>query len=152
MAIELEKIQFKDGRENPVKAEQFNKMQDNIETALNALDANRQETLIAGENITIENGVISATDTKYTAGENITIENGVISSTGGGTGGGSASEVLWENPNPTATFEPQTVQLKNNTYDYFRVIYRSGTRYYCVDFKPNTDFSIQVLGFYTPQQ
>lgn len=38
----------------------------------------------AGDNVTIENGVISATDTKYTAGDNITIENGVISATGGG--------------------------------------------------------------------
>lgn len=37
----------------------------------------------AGDNITIEDGVISATDTTYTAGNNITIENGVISASGG---------------------------------------------------------------------
>lgn len=33
----------------------------------------------AGNNVTIEDGVISATDTTYTAGDGITIENGVIS-------------------------------------------------------------------------
>lgn len=38
----------------------------------------------AGDNIQINDGVISATDTTYTAGENITIEDGVISATGGG--------------------------------------------------------------------
>lgn len=35
-----------------------------------------------GDNITIENGVISATDTTYTAGPGISITNGVISATG----------------------------------------------------------------------
>lgn len=51
--------------------------------------AGKQDTLTAGENITIENGVISATDTTYTAGTNITIVDGVISATGGG---GSVTE------------------------------------------------------------
>lgn len=38
----------------------------------------------AGDNITIEDGVISAIDTTYTAGNNITIEDGVISAESGG--------------------------------------------------------------------
>ena len=42
-----------------------------------------QRKLTAGSNITIEDGVISATDTTYTAGTNITIEDGVISASGG---------------------------------------------------------------------
>lgn len=43
--------------------------------------AGKQDTLTAGDNITIESNVISATDTKYTAGANITIsEQNVISS------------------------------------------------------------------------
>lgn len=35
----------------------------------------------AGSNISIDNGVISATDTTYTAGANVSINNGVISAT-----------------------------------------------------------------------
>lgn len=46
--------------------------------------SNLQAKLTAGQNITIsDNNVISATDTTYTAGTNITITNGVISATGG---------------------------------------------------------------------
>ena len=41
----------------------------------------KQDVLTSGSNITIENGVISATDTTYTAGVGISIENGVISNT-----------------------------------------------------------------------
>ena len=37
--------------------------------------------MTAGDNIQIENNVISATDTTYTAGTGISIENGVISNT-----------------------------------------------------------------------
>ena len=40
------------------------------------------EPYTAGSNITINNGVISATDTTYTAGTGISISNGVISATG----------------------------------------------------------------------
>lgn len=40
-----------------------------------------QPLLTAGENITISDGTISATDTTYTAGSNVTITNGVISAT-----------------------------------------------------------------------
>ena len=43
-----------------------------------------QPKLTAGDNVQINNGVISATDTTYTAGENISITDGVISSIGGG--------------------------------------------------------------------
>lgn len=42
-----------------------------IKTAL----ATKQDTLIQGDNITISNGTISATDTTYTAGTGITISN-----------------------------------------------------------------------------
>ena len=52
----------------------------------NALST-KQNTLSAGSNITISNGVISATDTTYTAGTGISISNGVISATGGSGGG-----------------------------------------------------------------
>lgn len=38
-------------------------------------------TYTAGSNISIDDGVISATDTTYTAGSNISIDNGVISAT-----------------------------------------------------------------------
>jgi len=44
--------------------------------------AGKQDTLTAGSNIDISNGVISATDTTYTAGTNIDITNGVISVVG----------------------------------------------------------------------
>ena len=46
----------------------------------NAIDT-KQDILTAGENIQIEDNVISATDTTYTAGEGISIENNVISNT-----------------------------------------------------------------------
>lgn len=39
-------------------------------------------TYTAGDNVTITDGVISATDTTYTAGDNVTINDGVISATG----------------------------------------------------------------------
>lgn len=39
----------------------------------------KQNNLTAGSNITLVNGVISATDTTYTAGTGIDITNGVIS-------------------------------------------------------------------------
>lgn len=48
-----------------------------LETALEG----KQDTLTSGENIQIEDGVISATDTTYTAGTGISIEDNVISST-----------------------------------------------------------------------
>lgn len=44
-----------------------------------------QPKLIAGNNISISNNIISATDTTYSAGTNISITNGVISATGGDT-------------------------------------------------------------------
>lgn len=44
-----------------------------------ALLADKQDILIAGTNIQINDNVVSATDTTYTAGDNITIDNNVIS-------------------------------------------------------------------------
>lgn len=44
----------------------------------------KQDALTAGNNIQINNGTISATDTTYTAGTGISIQNNVISATGGG--------------------------------------------------------------------
>jgi len=54
-------------------------------TISNGVISATDTTYTAGENVTIENGVISATDTTYTAGDNITIQNGVISASGGGS-------------------------------------------------------------------
>lgn len=48
---------------------------------LKALFNGKQDTLTPGSNISINNDVISATDTTYTAGANIDITNGVISAT-----------------------------------------------------------------------
>lgn len=50
---------------------------DSLWTAVNG----KQGALTAGSNITISDGVISATDTTYTAGTNVSISNGVISAT-----------------------------------------------------------------------
>lgn len=50
-------------------------------TGLEEAILSKQDILTAGENIQIENGVISATDTTYTAGDGINIEDGVISNT-----------------------------------------------------------------------
>lgn len=62
---------------NKVSIEQIsNKITNDLGTILNS----KQDKLTAGDNITIESNVISATDTKYTAGTNITIsEQNVIS-------------------------------------------------------------------------
>lgn len=49
----------------------------------NSEDKTNLVNYTAGDNISINNGVISATDTKYTAGDNITIEDGVISASSG---------------------------------------------------------------------
>lgn len=62
----------------------------------------KQDTLTAGDNITISNGTISATDTKYTAGTGISITNGVISNT--------QTSAAWGNI--TGTLDDQT-DLKN---------------------------------------
>lgn len=45
------------------------------------VESEKQDKLTAGDNITITNNVISATDTTYTAGDNITISDNVISAT-----------------------------------------------------------------------
>lgn len=66
-----------------------------------------QPKLTAGDNITITDNVISATDTTYTAGDNITINNGVISA--------SSGETIWENE----------VLLKSNDNKYISVYFTS---------------------------
>lgn len=50
-----------------------------------ALLQGKQDVLIAGANVQIENDVISATDTTYSAGTGIDITDNVISATGGGS-------------------------------------------------------------------
>lgn len=45
------------------------------------VESEKQDKLTAGDNITITDNVISATDTTYTAGDNITITDNVISAT-----------------------------------------------------------------------
>lgn len=52
---------------------------ENITIENGVISATGGEEYTAGDNITIEDGVISATDTQYTAGAGITIDNGVIS-------------------------------------------------------------------------
>lgn len=62
------------------------------EWAYNSMDATEvQPKLTAGDNVSITNNVISATDTTYTAGSGIDITDGVISATGGGS-----SSVLYQ--------------------------------------------------------
>ena len=53
-----------------------------VESAISEAIADKQDTLTAGDNITIEDNTISATDTTYTAGTNVSISNeNVISAT-----------------------------------------------------------------------
>jgi hypothetical protein len=75
------------------------------ESEVDTLLAGKQKTLTAGRNITLaSDGTISAADNYYTAGENITIVDGVISATGGGlyviaveqNGSSYESEVDWD--------------------------------------------------------
>ena len=50
-----------------------------VQSAISSAIAGKQDTLTAGDNITIQNNVISATDTTYTAGDGIDITGNVIS-------------------------------------------------------------------------
>ncbi len=50
-----------------------------VQSAITTAIAGKQNQLTAGSNVTIENNVISATDTTYTGGTGISIQNGVIS-------------------------------------------------------------------------
>ena len=36
-------------------------------------------------------------------------------------------EKLWENPNPTAAFNPQTIQVRQNDYGYYRILSKLST-------------------------
>ena len=53
--------------------------QSEVQNAIDTAIAGKQDRLTAGANVTIENNVISATNTTYTAGTGISIQNGVIS-------------------------------------------------------------------------
>lgn len=78
-------------------------------TALTNGLATKQDTLTAGNNVSIANNVISATDTTYTAGTNITITNNVISATGG-------TEVE-ANPSGVPTDTLNTVDIGGTIYE-----------------------------------
>lgn len=71
--IEID-TEMSDSSENPVQ----NKV---IKGYVDQAVGGKQDTLTAGTNVSIDNGVISATDTTYTAGTNVAINNGVISAT-----------------------------------------------------------------------
>ena len=64
--------------QHPISA--ITNLQESINTINSTLDG-KQDTLIAGANIQIEDNVISATDTRYTAGTGISIQGNVISNT-----------------------------------------------------------------------
>lgn len=66
-----------DSTANKISIQQISaKVQNDMSSTL----ADKQDKLTAGDNITIDSNIISATDTKYTAGTNITIsEQNVIS-------------------------------------------------------------------------
>ena len=84
-------------------------------------------TYEAGANITIENGVISATDTTYTAGDNITIENGVISATDTDTTYTAGENIKIENNVISAT--GTTYEAGENITIEDGVISATGTTY-----------------------
>lgn len=52
-----------------------------LQQSVRTLDSEKQDNLVAGENIHINGNVISADDTTYTAGQNVQINNNVISAT-----------------------------------------------------------------------
>lgn len=59
---------------------ELNTLSNKVNDIINALP-NKQDTLVAGDNIQINENVISATYPAYTAGSNIQINDGVISAT-----------------------------------------------------------------------
>ena len=84
----------------------------------------KQDALTAGQNIQIDNGVISATDTVYTAGNGISIENGVISNT--------QTSAEWGNI--TGTLSDQTdlnniLEAKANTSDLGTMAFENAADY-----------------------
>lgn len=83
---------------------------ENIDISQNGVISATDTKYTAGENVSIVNGVISAQDTTYTAGDNITIENGVISATGGG---GSYTELTKQ-----ATIPSSQITLADSIANY----------------------------------
>lgn len=108
MAIELEKINFTDYEEPSVSSATLNNMQEKMQTALNKA----QETLIAGDNINIENNVISVT----------------------GGGSGENKQILYSNA--TGTTGQNSLTLLDNYNNYteleitFDICNESGTKKY----------------------
>lgn len=74
---------------------------------------NKQDALTAGNNIQINNGTISATDTTYTAGTGISIQNNVISATGGGGSSYTAGNGI-EIENDEISIDETVVALKSD--------------------------------------
>lgn len=71
----------------PTKTSQLNNDSNFVDSStLSTALSSKQNTLTAGNNITITDNTISATDTKYTAGTGISITGNVISATWGGWG------------------------------------------------------------------
>lgn len=73
------------------------------------LQTNKQDVLTAGENIQINNNVISAIDTTYTAGSGISIENNIISNT--------QTSAVWGNIQGTLSDQIDLQNALNDKYD-----------------------------------
>lgn len=98
---------------------------ENITIENNVISASG-ESYTAGDNITIEDGVISATDTTYTAGTGIDITNNVISASGGS---GEQSSFVFHYGETSATSIATAQQIINyyNKYGVFPLIYYTST-------------------------
>ena len=108
------------------------------------------ESYTAGENITIENGVISATDTTYTAGENVTIVNDVISATD--TTYTAGDNVQIENNVISATDTTYTAGDNIDiTNDIISATYTAGDNVTITDGEISVDMSkaklLEILGY-----
>ena len=105
----------------------------------------KQDTLTAGDNITISNGTISATDTTYTAGTNITIsDQNVISATGGGSGTeyGAGDNIYFSIP---AEFKGDTEKLTLPVgYTQVDYIESTGTQYIDTGITPANGFGFEI--------
>ncbi len=73
----------------------------------------------AGTNVSIENNVISATDTTYTAGDNITIENGVISASGGSSTEIYEHNIRYSNTTLYSSFTLKIITNSSTPFDYY---------------------------------
>lgn len=62
------------------------------------------------------------------------------------------ANILWTNPKPTEEFAAQTIELKENSYKYFRIKFRnlSNDRVWFFDVEANTSFQVIMNALYTP--